>query len=199
MGKNSRYLLGLGVGALLVSAGCQKNIDVSQVQRKELAVVVEQRPKAYVWSMERGMASAVLFGMIGAVADIAINESLGLKFSKIMADYPVEEKLAGAVAEKLNAAGFENPVLICTEGMQDGDQGCKDINDLAGLKQGFPGSQVLVVRPCEWGLRNDTPYLCITYKLFDLSSEKQLFTGAELMKNEEIQSPPVTLKNMEAN
>jgi len=184
---------------LMFLPGCQKKINVSEVQESKLLLMIGTRPDAYVWSIGRTTGTAVLFGMVGLIADGAINDSLGKKFSNALKDYPLEAKLVETTTSKLKENGFGEIVLICGEGLKAGELGCKEYENLAGLKKEYSGSKLLVVKPCEWGLRSDVPYLDLKAVLFDLTSEKKLWRSDYVLKNDEIETMPSKLEYFTEN
>jgi hypothetical protein len=192
------------VAALLILVlglnACPKKSDLTQtdVQQKKLLVMVPGDPRGYVWNMVGTMGAAAAFGLLGVATDAAIVTERGKDFDEALRDYPLNLKLRSAIMAELAKTVTQPLVPVCLPG-EDPASGCAFVDSPETLKSQYAGQMLLVVKPCEWGLRNDIPYIAVNTSLFEIDTQRPVWYYSHCLKNEEINVERRSLKEWKSD
>lgn len=153
--------------------GCQKKFEAAGtgMEGEKVLVVVTGKPQAYTWDME--------------AIDTAVSPDH--KFQENLSDYPLNRKLRDAIVDDLSR-NYDYEVLpICMNGEEPATSGCVPGPEGLALLDKRSGQKVLAVSPCEYGVRNQKPYLALNVGLFDFNSGKTLSRYGLSLNDKEIE------------
>jgi len=103
------------------------------------------------------------------------------------------------VVRSLVQDGEFEAVPVCVAGESQEDSGCVAVPNSNTMKSEHAGQYVLAVSPCEYGLRNQIPYLALNVGVFDIDTGKTLGRYNITLKNDEIEQGARDLKEWTSN
>jgi len=206
-------LLKIGFSLILVTlvyASFSKPAEMKQGEtpQKTILVKVVGDPKFYVWSKGELTGTSVGIGIfsgggIGGGAGVGVGagtsisssrsraEKRGEDFEPILSGYDLKGHIAEQLIKELSNSGFQKLVRACNEPENPAKDKCSVVNDMESLQKDFAGQQVLIVRSCEYGIRDKKPYLALGAYLYDIDSKKRIFKSFSDLAAKEITCKPM--------